>query len=89
MNEDAQAELARLRAENATLRSKNTKSSAIRMGTKGNVCVYGLQRWPVSLYASQWERLAELMPEVLEFIKTHETEVTRKATVKDGEEFSA
>ena len=31
----------------------------IKLGTKGNVCVYGLGRYPTSLYASQWERLLD------------------------------
>ena len=42
-----------------------------KIGEKGAVSVYGLNspRFPVTLYAAQWERLAEYIPQVLDFIK--------------------
>jgi hypothetical protein len=42
-----------------------------KIGEKGAVSVYGLNspRFPVTLYAAQWERLAEFIPSVLAFIK--------------------
>jgi hypothetical protein len=45
-----------------------------KIGEKGAVSVYGLNspRFPVTLYAAQWERLAEFIPQVLDFIKQWE-----------------
>ena len=40
---------------------------------KGTVSVYGLGRFPVSLYANQWERLAEFMPQVIAAVQSDPT----------------
>lgn len=61
-------ELARLRQENATLRAAQSKTGRIKVSDKGGVSVYGLGRFPVTLYMSQWEKLDALMPEVKKFI---------------------
>lgn len=70
---DVIAELARLRAENATLKAKAAARATARLsckvGEKGNVSVYGLGRFPVSLYLSQWEALLNFAPMVREFIE--------------------
>ena len=53
-------ELARLRAENAALREQKTSSQkalTFKVSDKGAVSVYGLQRFPVTLYKEQWDRL--------------------------------
>jgi hypothetical protein len=52
-------ELARLRAENAALKAAQASGQRIsyRVSEKGALSVYGLGRWPVTLYRSQWERL--------------------------------
>ena len=65
-------ELAQLRAENAALKLKKTfAGSNIKVSTKGAISVYGMGRWPVTLYASQWQALSELMPAIGEFIITN------------------
>jgi hypothetical protein len=67
-DEDVQAELARLRAENESL--KKTRSSAVSMkvSEKGAVSVYGLGRFPVTLYQEQWLKLLALAEQIKEFI---------------------
>jgi hypothetical protein len=41
------------------------------VGKKGGVSVYGLQRFPVTLYPEQWQRLFEEKEVILNFINTH------------------
>ena len=41
---------------------------AMKVGPAGGVCLYGLQRQPVTLYVSQWERLLEYADEIRTFI---------------------
>ncbi len=56
--------------------SKTVQSGPLfcKVGEKGAVSVYGLNspRFPVTLYAAQWERLAGFIPSVLDFIKQNE-----------------
>lgn len=57
-HEEMQAELERLRAENTALKAKpRGPSAAIKVSQKGAVSVYGLGRFPVTLYSSQWQSL--------------------------------
>jgi hypothetical protein len=57
----------------AKAKTKQVQSGPLfcKIGEKGAVSVYGLNspRFPVTLYAAQWERLAEFIPSVLDFIK--------------------
>ncbi|MBI3301039.1 MAG: hypothetical protein HYZ72_03025, partial [Deltaproteobacteria bacterium] len=49
-DENLQAELERLRAENAALKARTAKGVSLRVSEKGAVSVYGLGRFPVTLY---------------------------------------
>ena len=51
------AEIERLKAENSALKSSPAKALSFKVSTKGAVSVYGLGRFPVTLYKQQWERL--------------------------------
>lgn len=70
-------EIARLQAENATLQ-KAKPSGSIKVSAKGAVSVYGLGRYPVTLYASQWEQLFSRTEEVKAFILAHTSELSTK-----------
>lgn len=79
--QDLQAELERLRAENEALK----KGGAARRGDmtfkvsqKGAVSVYGLGRFPVTLYKEQWQRLLDKKDELLEFIRENESQLKAK-----------
>ena len=65
---DLQAELALLRSENAKLKAGKA-SNGMKYTEKGGVSVYGMGRFPVTLYASQWESLWDRQDEIKEFIK--------------------
>ena len=77
-DESLQAELDRLRAENATLKAKPTKGSSLRVSEKGAVSVYGLGRFPVTLYREQWTKLLDMAEEIRAFIQAHEAELKTK-----------
>lgn len=76
---DLQAQIAALTAENNKLKSHTTSNRlSFRVSEKGACSVYGLGRFPVTLYREQWERLAAAMPELKAFIEAN----TDKLTVK-------
>jgi hypothetical protein len=54
-----EAKLAKLQAENEKLKAKNVIT--LKVSTKGAVSLYGLGRWPITLYAGQWERVLEFV----------------------------
>ena len=79
MAEDTlQAELARLKAENATLKGRASKGMSIRVSEKGAVSIYGLGRFPVTLYKEQWAKLLDMADDIRAFISEHETELKIK-----------
>lgn len=78
---EALAELNRLRDELA--KAQASKATAGRISfkvseAKGTLSVYGLGRFPVSLYASQWERLLAEKDAILAFIGANAATLTRK-----------
>ena len=67
-DEDVQAELARLRAENEDLKKKRNSAVSMKVSEKGAVSVYGLGRFPVTLYQEQWLKLLALADDIKTFI---------------------
>lgn len=76
---DLEEELARLRAENAALK-KGTKPGGIsfKVSEKGAVSVYGMGRFPVTLYLEQWEQLLSRADDLREFIETNRHQLKKK-----------
>ena len=72
------AELERLRAENAALKSRPGRATAIRVSEKGGVSVYGLGRFPVTLYKEQWTRLLDMADDIRAFIREHDAQLKAK-----------
>ena len=79
---DMQAELERLRAENERLRGQSARGATIKVSTKGGVSVYGLGRFPVTLYKEQWTKLLDMADEIRSFIR--DNEATLKAKEQPG-----
>ena len=77
-DEDVQAELARLRAENETLKQKRSTSTSMKVSEKGAVSVYGLGRFPVTLYQEQWTRLLGLAEDIKTFIEENKSKLKTK-----------
>jgi hypothetical protein len=67
-DEDVQAELARLRAENESLKQKRNTTTSMKVSEKGAVSVYGLGRFPVTLYQEQWLKLLAMAEDIKTFI---------------------
>ena len=79
MADDAlQAELERLKAENAALKAQATRGISIKVSGKGGVSVYGLGRFPVTLYKEQWTKLLEMADQIRSFIRDHDAELKAK-----------
>ena len=72
------AEVARLRAENAALKAQTTRGVAMKVSEKGGVSVYGLGRFPVTLYKEQWTKLLDMADAIRAFIKEHDSELKAK-----------
>jgi hypothetical protein len=75
--EELQAELDRLRAENEALKRPRGQMS-LRVSEKGALSVYGLGRFPVTLYREQWEKLLGMGDEIRRFIQDHDAELKKK-----------
>ena len=69
---DLRAELERLRRENEALKQGAPKGISLKVSEKGGVSVYGLGRFPITLYKEQWARLLDMAEEIRAFIATHE-----------------
>ena len=66
--EDLKAELVRLRIENASLKRRVATGFRMKVSEKGAVSVYGMGRFPVTLYKEQWLKLLVMSPEIRNFI---------------------
>jgi hypothetical protein len=76
--QDLKAELDRLKAENEALKAKTTRATSIRVSEKGGVSVYGLGRFPVTLYKEQWLKLLEMVDQIKAFIVENEGKLKTK-----------
>jgi hypothetical protein len=77
-DENLKAEIDRLRAENESLKAKTSPRLNIKVSEKGAVSVYGMGRFPVTLYKEQWLRLLEMAPEIRSFISENESKLKAK-----------
>ena len=77
-DQDLQAELERLRAENATLKNRGAKGISMKVSEKGGLSVYGLGRFPVTLYKEQWTKLLDMTDDIRSFISAHDAELKTK-----------
>jgi hypothetical protein len=78
MTEDVQAELARLRAENERLKQTGRSKLAMKVSEKGALSVYGMGRFPVTLYKEQWLRLLSMGEEIKAFIEANQASLKAK-----------
>jgi hypothetical protein len=80
-NDSLLAEIARLKAENQALQATKKSGGKLtcKVSTKGALSVYGLGRWPITLYKSQWKRLLGFVKEIEAFIEANNAALTDKA----------
>jgi hypothetical protein len=77
-DEDLQAEIARLKSENEALKQKRNSAVSFKVSEKGAVSVYGLGRFPVTLYQEQWKKLLALADEIRTFIEENHSKLKVK-----------
>jgi len=75
---DLQAEFERLKAENERLKAQQASRVSLKVSQKGGVSLYGLGRFPVTLYKEQWAKLLDMADEIRAFIREHDTELKAK-----------
>jgi hypothetical protein len=77
-DEDLKAELEKLKAENAALKARGSRGVSMKVSEKGAVSVYGLGRFPVTLYQEQWLKLLELAEDIRGFIQENQGRLKKK-----------
>jgi hypothetical protein len=77
-DDDLRAELERLKSENAALKKSQAGSVRIKVSEKGGVSVYGLGRFPITLYQEQWLKLLNMADEIRSFITANEPQLKKK-----------
>jgi hypothetical protein len=76
--EDARAELERLKAENERLKRQQSKGLSLKVSEKGGLSVYGLGRFPVTLYKEQWTKLLDMADEIRAFMRANDAQLKSK-----------
>ena len=77
-DEDLRAEVERLRSENEALKKDAARAVSLKVSEKGGVSVYGLGRFPITLYQEQWLKLLDMAEEIRSFIAAHKSELKAK-----------
>jgi hypothetical protein len=65
-------ELERLRAENERLKKRSSRGVTMKVSEKGGLSVYGLGRFPVTLYKEQWTRLLDMADDIRGFMREND-----------------
>jgi hypothetical protein len=77
--EELHAEIERLRAENENLKKPAARGAmSLKVSEKGALSVYGMGRFPVTLYREQWEKLLGMSDEIRKFIEEHDAQLKKK-----------
>jgi len=76
--EELKAEIERLRAENQSLKKPARGQISMKVSEKGGLSVYGLGRFPVTLYREQWEKLLGMAEEIKVFIRDNDQALKKK-----------
>lgn len=77
-DEEMRQEIERLRNENAALKKGTARGISMKVSEKGGLSVYGLGRFPVTLYKEQWKKLLDISDDIRAFLAAHDTELKAK-----------
>jgi hypothetical protein len=77
-DKDEQDELERLRRENAALKKGTSSGVRMKVSEKGALSIYGMGRFPVTLYKEQWLKLLDMSDEIRAFIAANEGQLKAK-----------
>jgi hypothetical protein len=72
------AEIERLRAENESLKKPARGALSLKVSEKGALSVYGMGRFPVTLYKEQWLKLLDMSDDIRAFITANEGQLKTK-----------
>lgn len=75
---EMKAELERLRAENQALKKTTSKGLSLKISEKGGLSVYGLGRFPVTLYKEQWRKLLGMTDDIKAFLDANDAQLKSK-----------
>ena len=78
-DDDLKAELARLKEENERLKARSVRGTSLKVSEKGALSVYGLGRFPVTLYKEQWQKLLAMADEIRTFLKDNDAQLKTKS----------
>jgi hypothetical protein len=80
MSEDVKAEIERLRAENESLKIKKSTNGSLSMkvSEKGALSIYGMGRFPVTLYKEQWLKLLGIADQIKKYIEENNSRLKTK-----------
>ncbi|MCU0701025.1 MAG: hypothetical protein SFW67_21795 [Myxococcaceae bacterium] len=76
--DELRAELEKLKAENEALKNRGAKGVSMKVSEKGAVSIYGMGRFPVTLYQEQWLKLLDMADDIRAFIKENEAKLKKK-----------
>ena len=76
--EDLKAELERLRNENAALKKSAVSGITMKVSEKGALSIYGMGRFPVTLYKEQWLKLLDMAESIRTFITANDAQLKTK-----------
>jgi hypothetical protein len=77
-DDDMKAELERLRRENETLKKGASQGVRMKVSEKGALSVYGMGRFPVTLYKEQWLKLLNMSDDIRAFITENDARLKAK-----------
>lgn len=76
--DDLKAEVAKLKAEMESLKARTSKGISLKVSEKGAVSVYGMGRFPVTLYKEQWIKLLDMADDLRRFIAENDSKLKAK-----------
>ena len=71
-DDDLKSELERLRNENAALKKGAATGITLKVSEKGGLSVYGMGRFPITLYQEQWLKLLDMADAIRAFIAANQ-----------------
>ena len=76
--EEMKAELERLRSENSALKKGAASGITMKVSEKGGLSVYGMGRFPITLYKEQWHKLMDMSDAMRAFIAANDSVLKTK-----------
>lgn len=77
-DENLRKEIERLRSENEALRSKSSRNLRLQVSEKGAASLYGLRRFPVTLYKEEWLEVLDMADEIRAFLVENDAKLTKR-----------